>query len=255
MADHLGGVLGILIQHGDDLIDGDRVMMRMPAIVVGDHGDGDVAELGFARELCLLQVGHADDVHAEAAVDVGLGLGRELGTFHAEVGAAEFAGNLSASARRVDHGCQFVADGVGKSNVGNHAAAEERVDTMASAIEELVGDDEVEGLVLFLQRTDRGDGNDALDAELLEAMNFGAEDEFAGEKAVASSVTRQKSDLAPFKLAADVGVGRRAERRFDADLLHSSQAGHGIESAAADDPDFCLWQSSPQSVKQLESNR
>ena len=60
----LRGVLGILQQHGDDLVDGDGIVMRMPAIVVGDHGDGDVAEFSFASELGFLQVGHADDVHA-----------------------------------------------------------------------------------------------------------------------------------------------------------------------------------------------
>ena len=97
--------------------------------------------------------------------------------------------------------------------------------------------------MLFLERSDGRNRNDALDAELLEAMNVGAEIEFAGQEAVAASVARQKSDLAAFERAADVGVGRRAERRLHPHFLDLGQAGHGIEPAAADDSDFRLWQS------------
>ena len=53
----------------------------------------------------------------------------------------------------MNHLGHFSADGIAKTNVGNNAVAEESIDTMASAIEKLVGDYEVERLVLLLQRT------------------------------------------------------------------------------------------------------
>src|SRR5450759_3944039 len=68
LGDYAAGVFGVLDQIGDDVVDGDGVMFGMPAIVIRHHGDGDVADLGFARQLGLLQVGHADDVHAPSAV-------------------------------------------------------------------------------------------------------------------------------------------------------------------------------------------
>ena len=52
-----------------------------------------------------------------------------------------------------DHARQFSADGIGKGDVSHHAVAEKSIHAMAGAIEELVGDDEVERLVLFLQRS------------------------------------------------------------------------------------------------------
>ncbi len=88
---HVAGVLGVLVEHGDDLLHRNLVVSWMPAVVIGDHGDGGVANLRLARQLGLLQVGHADHVHAPAAVEIALGLGGELRTFHANVGSAQLA--------------------------------------------------------------------------------------------------------------------------------------------------------------------
>src|SRR5262249_61392396 len=38
-------------KHSDDVLYGYRIVVGMPAIEVGDHGDGGVTELGLAREL------------------------------------------------------------------------------------------------------------------------------------------------------------------------------------------------------------
>ena len=58
------------------------------------------------------------------------------------------------------------ADRIAKGDVAHDAVAKESGDAMKGAIDELVGNDEVGGLVLFLERADGGDGEDALDAEL-----------------------------------------------------------------------------------------
>ena len=78
---------------------------------------------------------------------------------------------------------------------------------MAGAVEKLVGDHELQRLVLFLQRSDGGDGNDPLHAELLEAVNVGAEIQLGGQNAVSASVAGQKRNLAAFQRAQDIGVG------------------------------------------------
>ena len=107
----------------------------------------------------------------------------------------------------------------------DNAVSEKCVHAMTGAIEELIRDHKIQRLVLFLQRSHRGDGHDALDAQLLEAVNVGAEIQFAGKDAMAAPVTRQESDLAALERAADVGVRRRAERSLEALLPYFGQAG------------------------------
>ena len=100
--------------------------------------------------------------------------------------------------------------------MADDAFAEESGDAMKGAVDELIGHDEVGGLVLFLERADGGDGEDALDAELLEGVDVGAEVQFGGKDAMAAAVAREEGDLAAFELAENEGVGgcrRRAFRR------------------------------------------
>ena len=78
----------VLHQVGDDQVDRHRVVVRVPAVVVGDQRERRVADLRLARELGLLQVRHADDVHAPRAIQLRLGQRRELRPFHVHVGAA-----------------------------------------------------------------------------------------------------------------------------------------------------------------------
>ena len=68
--------------------------------------------------------------------------------------------------------------------------AEEGVDAVASTIEELIGDDEIERLVLFLERSDGRNGNDAVNPQLLKAVDISAEVQLTRQKAVTASVTR-----------------------------------------------------------------
>ncbi len=239
---HLAGVVGVLVQHGDDLFDGDGVVAFAPAIVVGHHGDGGVTDFGFAGELGFLQVGHADHVGAPAAIEVRLGLGGELRAFHADVGAAEFADDADRAAGMRRGFGDSGADRIAEGHVAHDAVAEERGDAMEGAIDELVGNDEVGGLVLFLERADGGDGKDALDAEFLEGVDVGAEVEFRGQNAMAAAVAREEGDFAAFQFAENEGVGWIAERRFHAHFVLIGEAGHGIEPAAADDADFRLSQ-------------
>src|SRR5215469_8424351 len=124
---------------------------------------------------------------------------------------------------------------------------------MARAVEELIGDDELQRLVLFLERSDGGNGDDALDAELLESVDIGAEVEFGWKNSVAASVACEEGDLAAFEHAANVGVGRSAERSFHLYFLDFRQARHRVEAAAADNSDFRLCQSTSRNTSECVS--
>ena len=67
-------LLGIGGQHLDDVLHRDGVVVRVPAVEVGHHRDGRVANLRLARELRLRHVGHADHRIAELLVGHALGV-------------------------------------------------------------------------------------------------------------------------------------------------------------------------------------
>ena len=120
--------------------------------------------------------------------------------------------------------------------------AEERVDAVPRAIEELVGNHEVERLVLFLERADRRDRNDSLHAQLFEAIDIRAEVQLGGKNTVSAAVTGEERDLAPFECSEDVGVRRLTERRLLPDFPHIAQPGHRVQPAASDDSNLRLRQ-------------
>ena len=138
------------------------------------------------------------------------------------------------------------ADGVAEGDVADDAVAEEGRVSGEGAVDELVGDDEVGGLVLFLQATDGGDGEDGLvQPSGFERVDVGAEVELGGEDAVAAAVAGEEGDLPALEGAEDERVGGGAERGFDGELADVGEAGHGVEAAASDDADFCVrgfWQ-------------
>ena len=130
--------------------------------------------------------------------------------------------------------------------MGHDAVSEKSVDAMAGAVEKLVGDHKLQRLMLFLQRSDRGNGNDPLHAQLLKAVNIGAKIQLAGQDAVSAPVTRQERNFAAFQRAQDVGVRGLAERRLQAYLFNFGEPRHGVQPAAADNSNFCLWQRFPR---------
>ena len=226
---------------GDDLIDGDVVVALAPAVEVGDHGEGGIGDLGLAGELGFLEVGHADDVRAPGAIEVGLGAGGELRAFHADVGAAALADDADFCAGLDEGVDDDGADGIPEGDVADDAISEEGGVAGEGAVDELIGDDEVGGFVLFLQAADGGDGEDGGDAGGFERVDVRAEVELGGKDAMALAVAGEEDDFSAFEGAEDEGVGGVAEGGFDRLFVDVGEAGHGVEAAAADDADFGLW--------------
>lgn len=59
---------------------------------------------------------------------------------------------------------------------------------------------------------------------------------------MATAVTGEEGDLAAFKGAEDEAVGGVAVWRFDLCFVNIGEAGHAVQTAAADDANFCLLQ-------------
>jgi hypothetical protein len=207
--DNLLGPARVLRQGGDDHVDGYVIVVRVPAVVVGDERDRRVTDLRFAREFGLLQVRHADDVHPPRSVEARLGQRGELGALHAHVGAAfvnlrgpvRRAGVLqSGRESRVERdAAEPPAERVREPDVGDEPPAEERRGAAARAIEELVRNEEVERAVGLLQASDGARREDELRSEGLEAEDVRPEVQLGRHEPVAGPVARQEGDPLPAK--------------------------------------------------------
>ena len=96
----------------------------------------------------------------------------------------------------------------------DQAFAEERGDAATRAVEELIGDDEVERAMLFLQRTDRTQRNDPLHAERFEAVDVRAEFSSEGEMRCPRPWRARNATSRPAKRADDVVIRRACPRAW-----------------------------------------
>ena len=210
----------------------------VPAVVVGDHGQGGVADLRLPGELGFLQVGHADEVGSPTS---GRGSTRP-GSRTAGPPCRRRCPPRGRSppplrrprARRPE---RRRAEGAGEAHVAHEAVPEERGVALERPVHELVGDDHVERLVLLLERAHGGDGEDALHPQRLQGPEVGLEGQLGGEEAVAAGVPGEEGDRAALERPEHEGVGGLAEGRVDRDLADVLEALHLVEAAAPDDAD------------------
>ena len=145
-------LVGIRGQHPDDVLHRHGIMIGVPAIEIGDHGNGGVTDLRLAGELGLGHIGHADHGIAEVLIGHAFGIGRELRTFHADIGAAARnrdtlglggGGEVDAQPRRHRMRHRYV----------RHAAlAEERAFALVSTVDKLVNQHKGSGRQFLLER-------------------------------------------------------------------------------------------------------
>ena len=150
--DQRARLVGIAAEHADHRVDRDVVVVGMPAIVIGDHGDDGVGQLGLARELGLGHRRHADDVAAPGAIEIGFGERRELRPLHGEIGAALVEGNF-LFARRLGQGIgELRAHRVRHRDMRDEALAEETFLAREGAVDELVRQHEGAGRQILLRK-------------------------------------------------------------------------------------------------------
>src|SRR5882762_3392213 len=182
------GISGVLIERGDDLRRGDGFVLRVPAIVICNHGDGGVADLRFARELRFGGVGHPYHVELHGSVEMRFGKRRKLRAFHVDVGSLAVNRDSRGDARVGEHGGKLCTCGLVERHMRDQSVAKERRNAPLGAVEKLVRNKKLAGAQIFLQRADGADGNDALNAEELHRVNVGSEIEFAGKNAMAAAM-------------------------------------------------------------------
>src|SRR5256885_7016050 len=124
-----------------------------------------------------------------------------------------------------------------KGDVRNDAAAEKRADPALRAVEELIGDDDVERLVFLFQAADGARRENTLHAEHLEPVDVRPEVQLGRQYPVSNAVARQERHALAAQRADHIRAGRIAERRGYRLLFAVAQLRHVVQTAAADNPD------------------
>ena len=125
--------------------------------------------------------------------------------------------------------------------MSNNAVAEECVNTVASTVHKLVGDDELQWLMLLFQRTNGRDGKNSLHANLLETVDIRPEVQLGRRDPMAAAMTRQECDRPAGQPPQHELLRRRSPGRIDRDLVLAFLRGSLSKSpapAVGDDP----WQ-------------
>ena len=124
----------------------------------------------------------------------------------------------------------------------HNAIPKKCVHPVPRAVKKLIRNHKIHRFMFFFQRANGRDGNNPLHSQHFEAINVCAEVEFGRQNPVSASMPREKSDLASFQRTQHEGVRGLSKRGVQFDFTCFGQPGHRIKPAAADNPNFCLWQ-------------
>src|ERR1700687_5185569 len=113
---------------------------------------------------------------------------------------------------------------------------------MPGTIVKLGRDHEIQRLVLFLQRPHGRNRNNALNSQLLKAINVGAEIQFARQKFVPARMPRKKCHFAAVEGAQNVRIRRISKWSLLLDLVRVAETRHVVQTAAADNANLCVVQ-------------
>ena len=130
------------------------------------------------------------------------------------------------------------AEGLGETDVGHNPVAEEGVDPLGGAVDELVGDEQVAGGDLFFEAADGVDGDDMFDPKRFESPDVGPHRYLGGHDAVAAAVARQEGDPDAAQNPGDDGIAWFAVRGVDVHLANIGESFDVVEAGAADDGDL-----------------
>ena len=229
------GLVAVLEQDADHLLHRDVVVVGMPAIVIGHHGDERVGQLGLAGELGFGHRRHADHRAAPAAIEIGFGERRELRTFHGEIGAAGGAGDAFLGRRLGQGADEPRADRMGERDVRHEAVAEKAFVARMRPVDELVGEDEMAGRQLLAERAAGRDRDHVGDARPLQRVDIGAVIDRGRRMDMAAPMTRQENEIDAREPAEQKRVRRFAPGRFDRFPTGVFKPADVIDARSADD--------------------
>lgn len=240
----LDGKLGqasVLLQGIHHELNGDVVVVRMPAVIISDEADGTVGDLSLLGELDLWHSSHADDRSSPGAIDVGFSLGREAWALNAYVGSSDvdlgvLDGLGDGLDRLADDGGEGGADGIGEGDVRDDSVAKERVigSAMLGVVDILVGDADVSWTHFLLQRSASSERKNVFDSDGLEGPDVGPEGDLRWEESVSSVVAGDEGQADLAEGSQDDLAGWLSEWGGEVELDDVSQSIDVVDSGSSD---------------------
>src|ERR1700761_5528284 len=93
------------------------------------------------------------------------------------------------------------ADRIAKRYMPHDSVPKKGGGALRGAVDELIGNHELGRLMLQLERTDSGDGDDPFHTQLLHGEDIGAEVDLRGKEVMAPAMAGQKNHLPSLQLA------------------------------------------------------
>lgn len=136
------------------------------------------------------------------------------------------------------NGSQLVVERISEADMAHYTALEKGEWTNAlCAINDLVGDHEIHGLDLFLQRADGGEGDDAANTQMTQGSNVGLTGHFMRRKLMMYAVSGQESYVGAVVGGDPDGRCRGAPRSDGIDLGDGLETIELSQARAANDGD------------------
>jgi hypothetical protein len=212
-------------------------VLGMPAIEIGDHCDGRVADLCLSGELRLGHVGHSDHVAMPGAVELTFGEARKLRPLHDDIGAAALQRHAGSRPGRDQRVADAPADRMRHRNMGHTAPSEKALRPREGPVDKLVDDDEIAGDEVLAQAADRGQGYDIGHTAALQRIDIGAEIDLRRRQHVPAPVAWNEHDGLAVERAETEFVGRGTEGRCDRPPLDIVEPVDPVDPAAPDNSD------------------
>ena len=251
-AHDLRGQLGIGPQVADHHLHGDAVVIGVPAVVVGGHGEGGVGDLRLTGQASFGVIGHADHRAAPAAVEIRFGPRGEGRPLHAQIGAATVQcppGWHQAVGHIRQQAAQPGAEGIRQGHMGHSPLTEKAQRALVGAVDELIGHHHVERAHRLLQGADGRRGEDPTHPQRAHGPDVGAVGHLRGQIGVMAAVPGQEDHLHAPQAAEPQAVGRWAEGCIQLQFLDVLQPLHGIEAAAAEHAKPCPAEIHPTAAR------
>ena len=251
--DQIARLVGVAHEGLDDLGHIDFAVVWVPAVVVGDHRDGGIAKLCFAREFGFGHIGHADDVAAPAfAVHFGFRQCGKLRSFHRQIGAAAMHVDACGFGRGFASVRQARAGWMCNRDMRHAPGAKERLFTCKGAVNELIYNDKIARSHRLAERTAGRDRDHIGHAKPFQRIDIGAVRHGGRRVPMPTPVTRQEGHFHAVQAACQDLVRRCAPRGFNRDPLRAFKPIDVVNSRAADHGNHGLFGSLGHSGRPCE---
>ena len=216
------------------------VMVGVPAIEIGHHRHGRVANLRLTGQLGLGHVGHPDHAASPGTVQFAFRLGGELRPFHHHVGAATRHRQAQFARRLLHRIANARTDRMRHRDMRDNPIAEEAFLPRKAAVDKLIHNHEMPRRQFRLQAADRRQRQNIGHAGPLQRVDIGAVIQMRRRDRMPAAMPGQEHATHPGQPPEQQLIRRRTPGGGDRTPGFILQPLDIVQAGAADNPDHRL---------------